>query len=58
LLKQTQLGSAAGTVFGEDLPRMNGQYFLKGTEICRIAATNELLSFRMAKSIRFPTFRA
>jgi multidrug resistance efflux pump len=33
----------AGTVFGEDLPRMTGQYFTKGGEICRIAATGELL---------------
>jgi multidrug efflux pump subunit AcrA (membrane-fusion protein) len=33
----------AGTVFGEDLPRMNGQYFVKGSEICRIAGTSELL---------------
>ena len=33
----------AGTVFGEELPRMNGQYFAKGAEICRIAATGELL---------------
>jgi hypothetical protein len=27
-----------GQVFGEDLPRMVGRYFQKGTEICRIAA--------------------
>jgi putative peptide zinc metalloprotease protein len=33
----------AGTVFGEDLPRMQGQYFMKGAEICRITATSELL---------------
>ena len=32
-----------GTVIGEDLPRMAGQYFPKGAEICRIAATHELL---------------
>jgi multidrug resistance efflux pump len=32
-----------GTVFGEDLPRMQGQYFIKGAEICRVAATSELL---------------
>jgi multidrug resistance efflux pump len=32
-----------GTLFGEDLPRMLGQYFLKGAEICRIADTGELL---------------
>jgi putative peptide zinc metalloprotease protein len=33
----------AGTVFGDDLPRMAGQYFVKGAEICRIAPTGELL---------------
>jgi len=33
----------AGTVFGEDLPRMTGQFFPKGAEICRIADTGELL---------------
>jgi putative peptide zinc metalloprotease protein len=33
----------AGTVFGEDLPRMQGQYFMKGAEICRVTATGELL---------------
>jgi len=33
----------AGTVFGEELPRMVGQYFEKGTEICRIADTRQLL---------------
>jgi putative peptide zinc metalloprotease protein len=32
-----------GTVFGEELPRMTGQYFVKGAEICRVAATHELL---------------
>jgi hypothetical protein len=32
-----------GTLFGDDLPRMLGQYFSKGAEICRIAATQELL---------------
>jgi putative peptide zinc metalloprotease protein len=32
-----------GTVFGEDLPRMVGQYFQKGAEICRIADTRQLL---------------
>jgi putative peptide zinc metalloprotease protein len=32
-----------GTVFGEDLPRMTGQFFSKGGEICRIADTAELL---------------
>ncbi|MFL6448701.1 MAG: efflux RND transporter periplasmic adaptor subunit [Bryobacteraceae bacterium] len=33
----------SGTVFGEELPRMSGRYLLKGTEICRIADTRELL---------------
>jgi putative peptide zinc metalloprotease protein len=33
----------AGTVFGEELPRMIGQYFEKGAEICRIADTRQLL---------------
>jgi len=32
-----------GTVFGEDLSRMAGQFFPKGAEICRIADTGELL---------------
>jgi multidrug efflux pump subunit AcrA (membrane-fusion protein) len=33
----------AGTVFGEDLPRLVGNYFQKGAEICRVADTGELL---------------
>jgi putative peptide zinc metalloprotease protein len=33
----------AGVVFGEDLPRLVGQYFQKGAEICRIADTRQLL---------------
>jgi len=33
----------AGTVFGEDLPRMKEQYFQKGAEICRVADTRQLL---------------
>jgi multidrug resistance efflux pump len=33
----------AGAVFGEDLPRMIGQYFQKGAEICRVADTRQLL---------------
>ena len=33
----------AGTVFGEELPRLVGQYFQKGAEICRIADTSRLL---------------
>jgi multidrug resistance efflux pump len=32
-----------GTVFGEDLPRMVGQFFPKGAEICRIVNTRQLL---------------
>ncbi|HZS07507.1 MAG TPA: efflux RND transporter periplasmic adaptor subunit [Blastocatellia bacterium] len=32
-----------GTVFGEELPRMVGQYFEKGAEICRVADTRRLL---------------
>jgi putative peptide zinc metalloprotease protein len=32
-----------GTVFGEELPRLVGQYFQKGAEICRVAETNQLL---------------
>jgi multidrug resistance efflux pump len=44
--KRAQLALIAplnGTVYGEDLPRALGQYFLKGAEICRIADTHELL---------------
>jgi putative peptide zinc metalloprotease protein len=33
----------AGAVFGEELPRLAGQYFQKGAEICRIADTRQLL---------------
>jgi multidrug efflux pump subunit AcrA (membrane-fusion protein) len=33
----------AGTVFGEELPRMVGQYFPKGAEVCRVAQTYQLL---------------
>jgi multidrug resistance efflux pump len=33
----------AGTVFGEELPRLVGQYFAKGAEICRVADTRQLL---------------
>jgi multidrug resistance efflux pump len=32
-----------GTVFGEELPRMVGQYFQKGADICRVADTRQLL---------------
>lgn len=35
--------SRGGSVFGEELPRMLGQYFPKGAEICRVADTRELL---------------
>jgi hypothetical protein len=31
------------TVFGEELPRMLGQYFQKGEKICRVADTSRLL---------------
>lgn len=44
--KQAQfelLTPRAGTVFGEDLPRLVGQYLQKGTEICRVADTRRLL---------------
>jgi putative peptide zinc metalloprotease protein len=34
----------AGAVFGEELPRMVGQYFPKGAEICRVADTSQLLA--------------
>jgi putative peptide zinc metalloprotease protein len=34
----------AGTVFGEELPRMVRQYFPKGSEICRVAETRQLLA--------------
>ncbi|MFN0087259.1 MAG: HlyD family efflux transporter periplasmic adaptor subunit [Blastocatellia bacterium] len=37
------VASGAGAIFGEDLPRMVGQYFQKGAEICRVADTRELL---------------
>ena len=33
----------AGTLIGEELPRMVGHYFAKGGEICRVADTRELL---------------
>jgi multidrug resistance efflux pump len=33
----------AGTVFGEELPRLVGQYLQKGAEICRVADTRRLL---------------
>jgi putative peptide zinc metalloprotease protein len=32
-----------GTIFGDDLPRMTGQYFNKGAEICRVVESRELL---------------
>jgi hypothetical protein len=32
-----------GTLFGEDLPRMLGQYLVKGAEICRVADVREVL---------------
>jgi multidrug resistance efflux pump len=34
----------AGAVFGEELPRLVGQYFPKGAEICRVADTRQLLA--------------
>ena len=41
---QFDLGTPrAGTVFGEELPRLAGHYFQKGEEICRVADTRELL---------------
>jgi multidrug resistance efflux pump len=33
-----------GAVFGEELPRLVGQYFPKGAEICRVADTRQLLA--------------
>lgn len=33
----------AGAIFGEDLPRMLGQFLSKGAEVCRVADTSELL---------------
>jgi multidrug resistance efflux pump len=33
-----------GVVFGEELPRMSGQYFPKGAEICRVVDTRRLLA--------------
>ncbi|MGH9766787.1 MAG: HlyD family secretion protein [Blastocatellia bacterium] len=33
-----------GAVFGEELPRLVGQYFPKGAEICRVANTRQLLA--------------
>jgi len=33
----------AGAVFGEDLPRLVGNHFQKGAEICRVADTRQLL---------------
>lgn len=32
-----------GEIFGEELPRMVGQYFQKGAEICRVTDTRRLL---------------
>lgn len=32
-----------GAIFGEELPRLTGQYFQKGAEICRVADTRQLL---------------
>lgn len=37
------VASRGGMVFGEELPRLTGQFFQKGTEICRIADTRQLL---------------
>ncbi len=34
----------AGAVFGDELPRLVGQYFPKGAEICRVADTRRLLA--------------
>jgi multidrug resistance efflux pump len=34
----------AGAVFGDELPRLVGQYFTKGAEICRVADTCRLLA--------------
>jgi multidrug resistance efflux pump len=34
----------AGAVFGDELPRLVGQYFPKGAEICRVADTHQLLA--------------
>jgi multidrug resistance efflux pump len=34
----------AGAVFGAELPRLVGQYFPKGVEICRIADTSRLMA--------------
>jgi multidrug resistance efflux pump len=33
----------SGTVYGEDLPRMSGKYFAKGSTVCRVADVQELL---------------
>jgi putative peptide zinc metalloprotease protein len=33
-----------GAVFGEELPRLVGQYFPKGAEICRVTDTRQLLA--------------
>src|SRR5262249_6425812 len=44
--KQAQfelVAPGAGAVFGENLPRMIGQFFQKGAEICRVADTHQLL---------------
>ncbi|MFN0122084.1 MAG: efflux RND transporter periplasmic adaptor subunit [Blastocatellia bacterium] len=44
--KQSQfelISARGGTVFGEDLPRLAGQFFQKGQEICRVANTQQLL---------------
>jgi HlyD family secretion protein len=44
--KRAQFAIAApitGAVFGDDLPRMLGQYVAKGSEICRVADVRQLL---------------
>jgi putative peptide zinc metalloprotease protein len=38
------VASGTGAVFGEELPRMVGQYFPKGAEICRVTDTRQLLA--------------
>jgi Barrel-sandwich domain of CusB or HlyD membrane-fusion len=56
----------SGTLFGEDLPRMLGQYLTKGAEICRVADVRELLvrvqvgeqalsDIRMGQNVRVKT---
>ena len=42
-LKFELVAPKTGVIFGEELPKQIGQYFKKGTELCRIADTSKML---------------